>query len=219
MLDNHQPHVKSAFVSPEQIQAALDDISAESDSTLKHLKLAGLVSTIFREHGVGLVVVGGSAIEFYTEGAYASGDIDMCLVPPSRLNLRARQDLMALLKAKGGPRSWEVAGHYVDILGEVESFTTAPLGELQSPYGPVRIVGPEELLVERILVSVYPQEHSPSAECARKLAAVAISGQVEMDWEEVLRLARLPEYRIVSEVNEAVNQIAHELGRPSPYHS
>jgi hypothetical protein len=33
-------------------------------------------STLWRERGVELVVVGGSAIEILTEGAYASGDLD-----------------------------------------------------------------------------------------------------------------------------------------------
>ncbi len=54
----------------DQIQRTLADIAAETDPTLKHLKLASLVSAVFRERGIELVVVGGSAIEFYTEGAY-----------------------------------------------------------------------------------------------------------------------------------------------------
>ena len=69
----------------EAIQLALSDITAEADPTLRHLKLASLASAIFRERGIELVVVGGSAIEFYTEGAYASGDIDLCLLSPTRL--------------------------------------------------------------------------------------------------------------------------------------
>ena len=40
----------------EDIQRALADITAETDPTLKHLKLASLVSAVFRERGVELVV-------------------------------------------------------------------------------------------------------------------------------------------------------------------
>ena len=58
----------------ETVCAALTDISAESDANLKNLKLASLVSAVFRDAGVELVMVGGSAIEFYTEGGYTSGD-------------------------------------------------------------------------------------------------------------------------------------------------
>lgn len=77
---------------------------------VKHLKLASLVSAVFRQRHVELVVVGGSAIEFYTEGQYMSGDIDMCLVSPTRLDIRTRQTLMSQLGGKGGPRSWQAVG-------------------------------------------------------------------------------------------------------------
>lgn len=206
-------------MTADDIRRALADITAETDPVLKHLKLASLVSTVFRERGIELVVVGGSAIEFYTEGAYVSGDLDLCLVSPPRLDVRTRQELMGRLGAKGGPRSWQVAGHYVDILGEVETLARTPFDELQAPYGMVRLVSPEELLVERVLISVYPQPYEPAEQCARKLIAVALSGHVELDWQEVRRLAALPEFGILSQLEKLVGEVAHELGQTSPYHS
>ncbi len=206
-------------MTADNIESALADITAETDPTLKHLKLASLVSTVFRERGVELVVVGGSAIEFYTDGAYVSGDLDLCLVSPPRLDVRTRQELMGQLGARGGPRSWQLAGQYVDLLGEVETLARTPFGELQAPYGLVRLVSPEELLVERVLISVYPQSYEPAAQCARKLIAVALAGQVEVDWQEARRLAGRPEYRILPELEKLVGHVAHELGKPSPYDS
>jgi hypothetical protein len=64
-------------MTADESERALGEITAETDPTLKHLKLAGLVSAGFRERGIELVVVGGSAIEFYTEGAYVSGDVEL----------------------------------------------------------------------------------------------------------------------------------------------
>src|SRR5947207_5573604 len=96
------------------IQKGLADISAEQDPTLKSLKLASLCSALWAERGVELVVVGGSAIEFLTEGAYASGDLDMCHVTAENLPIRDRQEVMGLLGAEGGPRNWKVAGMYLD---------------------------------------------------------------------------------------------------------
>src|SRR5437899_2986315 len=85
-------------MNPELIQTALSEITAETDPTLKHLKLASLVSAVFRERGIELVVVGGSAIEFYTEGAYVSGDVDLCVERSSTsLTIRLRQELMGQL--------------------------------------------------------------------------------------------------------------------------
>ncbi len=54
---------------------------------------------------------------------------------------------------------------------------------------------------------------------SRKLIAVALCGQVEMDWREVRRLAARPEYAIVPTLEKIVGEVAHELGKPSPYHS
>jgi len=130
-------------VEQEAIQAALSEITAETDATLKSLRLASLCSAVFREAGVEVVVVGGSAIEFYTEGAYTSGDLDLCLISPGSLPLRRRQELMGQLQAEGGPRSWRVAGLFVDLLGQVESFARTQSRQLDGPYGIVEVFPPE----------------------------------------------------------------------------
>src|SRR5437660_6596124 len=102
-------------MEPQDIRNGLDDISAEKDPTLKSLKLASLCSALWGERGVELVVVDGSAIEFLTEGAYASGDLDLCHVAGATLPIRERQEVMGLLNAEGGSRNWKVAGMYLDL--------------------------------------------------------------------------------------------------------
>jgi hypothetical protein len=204
-------------VTAEQIQAAIADVSAEIDTTVKNLKLASLVSAVFRDAGVQLVMVGGSAIEFYTEGAYVSGDIDMCLLSPGRLDVRTRQELMGRLAAIGGPRSWQVCGLYVDVLGDFESQARTPVRKVAGPFGEIQIAPPEELIVERVLISVYPADYPPARECARKLLATALQGEVEIDWAEVRRLAESPAYKNWNEVKQLVNDQAHALQVGSPY--
>ena len=63
-------------MTQEAIAAAKADIEATDDLLARAMKLAGLVTTLFAARGFPLVVVGGSAVEFYTEGGYMSGDID-----------------------------------------------------------------------------------------------------------------------------------------------
>ncbi len=63
---------------PGEITNALALVNQEADLTARSLLLAGLISELFRERGFEPVVVGGSAIEFYTDGAYMSGDTDIC---------------------------------------------------------------------------------------------------------------------------------------------
>ena len=203
----------------DKIKSALADVTAEQDPTLKSLKMASLCSALWVERGVELVVVGGSAIEILTEGAYASGDLDMCHINKATLPIRERQEIMGLLGAKGGPRNWQVAGMYVDVLGPVESFARTPYRRVQGPFGEVQVMKAEDLLVERVLISVYPGENSTARECARELAVVALAGAVNMNWSEVLRVANLPEYHNVNECKTLVNEVAHELKIKSPFDS
>ena len=60
------------------IQRALGLVRQESDLNARAMLFAGLVSELFREAGFEPVIVGGSAVEFYTDGAYMSGDTDIC---------------------------------------------------------------------------------------------------------------------------------------------
>lgn len=205
-------------MNKEKIKSALADITAERDPTIKSLKMASLCSALWRERGVELVVVGGSAIEILTEGAYASGDLDLCHISKATLPVRERQEVMGLLGAEGGPRNWEVAGMFVDVLGPAESFACTPYRRVQGPYGDVLVIQPEDLLVERVLVSVYPGENLAARECAKKLVAMILDGSVQVDWNDVRRIANLPEYRNLTECVQLVKEVADELNIETPLH-
>jgi hypothetical protein len=200
-----------------KIKSALADVTAEQDPTIKSLKMASLCSALWAERGVELVVVGGSAIEILTEGAYASGDLDLCHTSAS-LPIRERQEVMGLLGAKGGPRNWQVAGMFVDVLGYAESFARTPYRRIQAPFGDVLVMKPEDLLVERVLVSYYTGENKTARDCAKVLAAVALRQEIEMNWDEVRRLANLPEYRNLPQCVQLVKEVADELKLKSPLH-
>jgi hypothetical protein len=201
-----------------KIKSALADITAEQDPTLKSAKLASLCSTLWAERGVELVVVGGSAIEILTEGAYASGDLDMCHANKATLPVSERQKVMGMLGAKGGPRNWQVAGMYLDLLGPAESFARTPFRRIEAPYGSVLLMKPEDLLVERVLMSSYLGESPTARKCAKILVSVALREEMEMNWDEVRRLANLPEYRNLRECVKLVKEVADELKIKSPLH-
>jgi hypothetical protein len=201
-----------------KIDSALADITAEKDPTLKSAKLASLCSTLWAERGVELVVVGGSAIEILTEGAYASGDLDMCHATKATLPVRERQEVMGLLGAKGGPRNWKVAGMYLDLLGPAESFARTPYRRVEGPYGSFLVLQPEDLLVERVLMSYYLGENQTARDCAKKFIAVILGGDLAVNWDEVRRLANLPEYRSFLECQKLVKEVADELKIKSPLH-
>jgi len=201
-----------------KVQAALADISAEQDPTLKCAKLASLCSALWAEHGGELVVVGGSAIEILTDGAYTSGDLDLCHTAAA-LPLPTQRQIMGLLQAKGGPRNWQVAGMYLDLLGPVESLARTPYRRIEGPYGRFLLMKPEDLLVERVFISHYSGGNEEARDCAKKLIAVILGGALAVDWNEVRRLANLPEYRNLSQCAALVKDVANDLEVDSPLHS
>jgi hypothetical protein len=52
-------------------------LSRERDPTARHLCVVAALSAEAARHRAPVVVVGGSAVELYTMGAYVSGDIDI----------------------------------------------------------------------------------------------------------------------------------------------
>lgn len=98
-------------MTTEEIQRALQHIEQETDPNLKSLLLAALVSEEFRAAGFEPVVVGGSAIEFYTDGAYMSGDTDICWKGTKVPTPVEKAAVLAKFPgAKGSIRSWQIRG-------------------------------------------------------------------------------------------------------------
>lgn len=195
------------------INKALADIEATRDLLEKAMKLSGLVTNVFKEAGWDLVVVGGSAVEFYTEGAYMSGDVDFCRRTLAPIPLRAAQDIMSQLNATGGPRSWMVSGLFVDLLGLVENEAVAPYRELKTPYGKISILPIELTLVERVMTAVYPRPDAEARDVAKKLMVVCLKGDIGLDWKEAERVASLPAFRILKEFRQFKKEISDEINR------
>ena len=189
------------------IRKAIADITSTSDLLERALKLAGLITTLFQQHGFPLVVVGGSAVEFYTEGGYMSGDIDFCRKSLNAIPPRLMQEIISELGGKGVARSWEVCGLYVDLLGILENESVLPDRELETPFGTVRVIPPELALVERILVAFYP----PSSELlttARKMMVAAV-GDPNFNWDEAERLAALPSFGVLEELRKLRTEVCN----------
>ena len=187
------------------IKAAVADIEATSDLLERAFKLAGVITAMFQQRGFQLVVVGGSAVEFYTEGKYMSGDIDFCRRSVTAIPPRVMQDVIAELGGKGVARSWLVCGLCVDLLGFLENESVLPARELETPYGIVKIIPPELALVERVLIANYP----PSDELmvtARKMMVAAVN-DADFNWEEAERLAALPDFGVLKELQALRSEV------------
>lgn len=186
-------------------------IEACGDLLERALRLAGLVTRLFEAEGWNLVVVGGSAVEFYTEGAYMSGDVDLCRTNARPIPLRLAQTVMGSLGAVGGPRTWKVAGLFVDLLGLLENEARTPCRTIETPDGPVRVIPLELAVVERTLVAVYPRPDPEAWSVARKIMAVCVAHPDRVDWNEIGRLAELPSFNIGEEVRSLRREVSDAL--------
>ena len=191
-------------MTDEDVVSARCDIETTSDLLERAMKLSGLVTTLFQERGFPLVVVGGSAVEFYTEGGYMSGDVDFCRLSLKAIPLRLAMDIMQRLGGKALGRNWFVCGVYVDFRGIFESETTLPNRELITPYGKVYILPPELALVERIIFAESSAECLPSA---RQMMAAALK-DAAFDWAEARRLADLPDFKVLSQLERMRSELS-----------
>lgn len=191
-------------MTTEALAAAKADIEATSDLLERTMKLAGLVTTLFQARGFPLVVVGGSVVEFYTEGGYMSGDVDFCRRTLNGPSLRMIRDILLPLGGKCVGRNWMVCGIFVDLLGIVESETSKPYRELETPYGKVSLLPPELALVERVFYSIDSSECRPSAV---QMMASALEDS-DFDWAEAERLADLPSFKVLDELRTLKAEVA-----------
>ncbi len=190
-------------------------IEATTDPLERTLLLAGLVTRLFREAGWPLVVVGGSAIEFFTEGRYLSGDLDLCRSTAAAIPLRQAQDLMGRLGATGGPRSWRVAGLFVDLLGWFENEAATPCRVMQTPFGAITLMPAELAVVERVLMAFYPAPSAEARGIAKQLLAACLTNVTPVDWREIERLSNLPAFNIARELAALKDEVRRELPAPA----
>lgn len=97
----------------QEARALLDAALARDDPTERKIAVVGVIDYALRDLGIRPVVVGGVAVEYWTYGEYATGDID--LVMPY---LPAANERLAELGFEREGRHW--------VLSESEIFVEAP---------------------------------------------------------------------------------------------
>jgi hypothetical protein len=185
------------------IAAVRADIESTEDLFLRSMKLAGIVTALFKKRGIPLVVVGGSAVEFYTAGGYMSGDIDFCRRSLKGPSLRLIKDILEPLGGKCVGRNWLVCGIFVDMLGIVETETYKDFSVVETPYGEVFMIPPELALVERVFYSLDSDECVASA---KQMMAAALNDK-NFDWQEAERLAGLPDFGVLIELRRMKEEL------------
>lgn len=182
---------------------ALALIRLETDLNRKNLRVATLVSELFRAAGADPVIVGGSAVEVYTEGRYVSGDVDICFTGVRLPSPRSREDVMSAIGKSKGVRQWSVDGVLVDVLGAVETTARTPFQEI----GSLKLIQIEDLIAERILVATQPHRSPERLAVAKTLLSAALSGLIAVDMEELNRVAASPDYEVSADLDRLSAEI------------
>ncbi len=109
-----------------------------------------------------------------------------------------------------------MAGLFVDVPDPLESLARTPLRQLECPFGAILVIQPEDLIAERVLVSVYPHVNNEARAVAKKRVAMALGGRLTIEWSGLLRVVDRPEYGILASCRALLEEVAHELGVTSP---
>lgn len=183
------------------------------DNFEQHVLIAARVTRLFKEHGWDLVVVGGSALEFYTEGKYVSGDIDFCRMNAKPIPAAIEKEVMEKAGAisTGTRRQWMVGPVFVELLGEIETSGEPKYRTLDTPEGSVTLEPAEDILVDRVWAAVGTKSPQKEAvEAAQKMVLVSLQGGV--DWEKVRKIAGSRDYGILPQLTAFVEGVRKTKG-------
>ena len=133
----------------------------------------------------GMTVVGGSAIEIYTEGDYASDDLD--LVVDSKVRVAT------VLKRWGfrnegklwTKRDWRI---YPDVMEHRATGSRRLTQIISTPVGSFRISGVEDLIIRRVRESVAWQSRQEAF--AEAMLLVKHTEASDIDWKYIEFFAR-----------------------------
>ncbi|MGB9873838.1 MAG: hypothetical protein ACPLRS_02595 [Hydrogenobacter sp.] len=135
----------------------LEKIKYEENELKKILLFMAWLNRKLKEKGIKKfpILVGGSAVELYTFGYYASGDID--LVFPKPEEIKSILLSTGLFRSEGRIMVSEELGLFVDIpdtilAGSYEKVRTIEIPELSES---IVVIGVEDLIVDRLNACVF----------------------------------------------------------------
>lgn len=157
-------------------------MSGSPSPTERRLRFAALLASGLGASETEFVIVGGSAIEFYTRGEYTTGDVDVVYTghaDVSKLLLEWRFIRQGRIWLNDG------LGIVLDFVKPPYTGDLARTQILETPYGSIRLAALEDLIVKR-LASAKHWRRPHDADHAQLLAA---GYEDRIQWGYVERLA------------------------------
>lgn len=132
--------------------------------TTQPIVFGALLSRVFHEKGVRFTIVGGAAVQFFTQATYVTKDLDVILVGDT---LEVIEEIMG---GFGFKRTTNYRHFENPTFGFVVEFPPEPIQVggsyishvtvIETEMGPVRIIRIEDIIMDRIIGGVeWNQEH------------------------------------------------------------
>lgn len=180
----------------------VEELERARSPTERRLHFAALLAKVGGVSTDDFIVVGGSAIEFYTSGAYTSGDIDVVTTAPVNW-----AKILRAWKFQQQGRIWysSALGIVVDFVKPPYTYDVTRTQVLVTPHGSLRVAAIEDLLVKR-LISAKFWKISGDIEHAKLLA---LAHWDRIDWDYVRELAgRFDVADLLSNLMDAISKSA-----------
>lgn len=140
--------------------------------TTQQISLAALLSSLFAEHDVILTVVGGAAVQYYSDANYVTKDLDVILMGDTTEIIEEVMHTLGFQRTTMY-RHFELAGlpfvvEFPPSPIEVASRTIATVNILKMDDKSVRVIRVEDMIMDRITAAVEWKD-PPSLDQAKLL--------------------------------------------------
>jgi excisionase family DNA binding protein len=183
-----------------KVGSQFDRIAEAANPLEKKLLFMGVLTEQLQKKGILPVVVGGSAVEFYTAGGYATGDIDIA-APTKPVD-----EVLKGWDFRREGRYWlnEKLGILIEApVSFLEAEKLKKLSEIEVDELKVYMIGIEDIIVDRLSAYVHWKSQDDRL-WAKELIALHWE---EMDWDYLRKNAE------TEDVLSALETIRREIGK------
>jgi hypothetical protein len=174
------PRCKRRFDFPRKMgsEDPLAEAMAVERGFERMLYVMSIVTPALEQKGIRSVVVGGSAVEFYTRDWYATGGIDLAVAKGKRREIGG---VLEGLGFKTSGRMWvrEDLNLYIEAPGDVSDIDLDRITRVGTDVGHAFVIGMEDIILDRLNAAKHWKSQADREQAIRIMAAFGD----EIDWQ------------------------------------
>ena len=150
------------------------------------IHVMSLLTLELEKAGIKPIIIGGSAVEFYTRDWYATGDIDLA-IDITKEGVIA--NIMEKHQFKHSGRMWirEDLSLYVEFPGDADDLDMDKVTRVDTDWGHAYVIGLEDIIFDRIEAAEHWKSESDREQAVR-MASVFYD---EIDWQYLTEKCRV----------------------------